>query len=266
LKTPNNNNNNRSKTSPSPTKTRNLDLGFPSIKNNGQIELPTCPVCLERMDETVTGIVSILCNHSFHCKCLAKWKESNSCPVCRYSDQLDCKDTMCQICKSTESLWICLVCGFIGCGRYINEHARIHFKETNHTYALDLQTNRVWDYSGDCYVHRLAQNKDGKIVQITGISSSEDQFPEVGKLESISLEYTYLMETQKRFFDQQLKRLEREKLSKVTHLEEEYAFLMGQLELQNKRIQELENEKKKRDQKISNLEKRTKKIWKKLNS
>jgi len=35
-----NNSTNNSKTSPSPTKTRNLDLGFPSMKNyNGQIQL-----------------------------------------------------------------------------------------------------------------------------------------------------------------------------------------------------------------------------------
>ncbi|KAG8230867.1 hypothetical protein J437_LFUL011508, partial [Ladona fulva] len=36
-------------------------------------ELPTCPVCLERMDESVDGILTILCNHSFHGSCLSKW-------------------------------------------------------------------------------------------------------------------------------------------------------------------------------------------------
>lgn len=38
----------------------------------GHTELPTCPVCLERMDESVEGILTILCNHSFHDGCLAK--------------------------------------------------------------------------------------------------------------------------------------------------------------------------------------------------
>jgi hypothetical protein len=33
-------------------------------------ELPTCPVCLERLDSTVSGIMTILCNHTFHCSCL----------------------------------------------------------------------------------------------------------------------------------------------------------------------------------------------------
>jgi BRCA1-associated protein len=45
-------------------------------------ELPTCPVCLERMDESVDGVLTILCNHSFHGACLSKWGDT-SCPVCR---------------------------------------------------------------------------------------------------------------------------------------------------------------------------------------
>ena len=47
------------------------------------VELPTCPVCLERMDET-TGLLTILCQHVFHCACLEKWRGSG-CPVCRYT-------------------------------------------------------------------------------------------------------------------------------------------------------------------------------------
>ncbi|EGX49556.1 hypothetical protein AOL_s00078g45 [Orbilia oligospora ATCC 24927] len=47
------------------------------------LELPTCPVCLERMDET-TGLLTTQCQHVFHCACLSKWKDG-SCPVCRYT-------------------------------------------------------------------------------------------------------------------------------------------------------------------------------------
>jgi BRCA1-associated protein len=42
----------------------------------GHTELPTCPVCLERMDESVDGILTILCNHAFHSSCLAKWGDA----------------------------------------------------------------------------------------------------------------------------------------------------------------------------------------------
>lgn len=59
--------------------------------------------------------------------------------------------------------------------RYVNEHARLHYKETMHAYAMELQTCRVWDYAGDVYVHRLVQNKgDGKLVEFPSkIDSSE---------------------------------------------------------------------------------------------
>ena len=29
-------------------------------------ELPSCAVCLERMDESVKSVLTVLCNHSFH--------------------------------------------------------------------------------------------------------------------------------------------------------------------------------------------------------
>lgn len=65
----------------------------------GHTELPTCPVCLgmfanslcfffiilsvlERMDESVDGVLTILCNHAFHASCLEKWGDT-TCPVCR---------------------------------------------------------------------------------------------------------------------------------------------------------------------------------------
>lgn len=42
-----------------------------------------------------------------------------------------------------------------------------HFVETQHTYSMQLGNNRVWDYAGDNYVHRLVQNKgDGKLVEV----------------------------------------------------------------------------------------------------
>lgn len=41
-----------------------------------------------------------------------------------------------------------------------------HYLETSHCYSMNLGNNRVWDYVGDNYVHRLVQNKgDGKLVE-----------------------------------------------------------------------------------------------------
>ena len=47
-----------------------------------------------------------------------------------------------------QSLWICLICGHVGCGRYVDAHAYSHFEDTQHTYSLQLGNQRVWDYAG----------------------------------------------------------------------------------------------------------------------
>lgn len=53
------------------------------------------------------------------------------------------------------------------CNRYKEGHAIRHWKETQHCYSLELETQRVWDYVGDNYVHRLIQSKtDGKLVEL----------------------------------------------------------------------------------------------------
>ncbi|KAL6953289.1 RING-type E3 ubiquitin transferase [Sarracenia purpurea var. burkii] len=51
--------------------------------------------------------------------------------------------------------------------RYKEGHAIRHWKETQHCYSFELETQRVWDYAGDNYVHRLIQSKtDGKLVEL----------------------------------------------------------------------------------------------------
>lgn len=137
-------------------------------------ELPTCPVCLERMDSNITGLLTILCQHTFHCECLSKWADG-SCPVCRYSQlpKVSNEHNRCRVCDSQSSLWICLICGHIGCGRYDRAHSLDHYVATGHCYAMDTQTQRVWDYAGDNYVHRLLQNEDdGKLVNTTSAGGS----------------------------------------------------------------------------------------------
>jgi hypothetical protein len=40
-------------------------------------------------------------------------------------------------------LWICLICGHVGCGRYRGSHAAGHWQESGHGYALELETQVV---------------------------------------------------------------------------------------------------------------------------
>lgn len=64
---------------------------------------------------------------------------------------------------------MCLICGHVGCSRYVNGHAEHHWNESNHNYALDINNpQRVWDYAEDAYIHRLVLSKtDGKLVEYT---------------------------------------------------------------------------------------------------
>ncbi|GAB4849703.1 hypothetical protein Ancab_004497 [Ancistrocladus abbreviatus] len=127
----------------------------------GYSELPTCPVCLERLDQDTSGIQCTFCDHSFQCPCVSKWTYL-SCQVCRLCQQQDEKPT-CTVCGTPEHLWICVLCGFVGCGRYKGKHTIQHWKDTQHCYSLELETQRVWDYVGDSYVHRLNHSKaEGK--------------------------------------------------------------------------------------------------------
>ncbi|KAF2610924.1 hypothetical protein F2Q70_00010973 [Brassica cretica] len=131
----------------------------------GFTELPTCPICLERLDPDTSGILSTLCDHSFQCSCTSKWTYL-SCQVCRLCQQQD-DIISCSICGKTDNVWACLVCGFLGCGRYKEGHSIRHWKETHHCYSLDLRTQQIWDYVGDNYVHRLNHSKiDGKSVEM----------------------------------------------------------------------------------------------------
>lgn len=186
----------------------------------GHTELPVCPVCLERMDESVEGILTILCNHSFHDGCLAKWGDT-SCPVCRYSQTPELvPDNRCFSCGSQENLWICLICGHIGCGRYVEAHAYNHYARTGHTFAMQLGNNSVWDYAGDNYVHRLIQNKtDGKLVQLENLQTDSDE-----KLDSVQLEYTYLLtsqlEKQRRYFEDCIDLAQKENMKQINELKE----------------------------------------------
>ncbi|CAI5946299.1 unnamed protein product [Closterium sp. NIES-65] len=132
----------------------------------GLTELPSCPVCLERLDRHISGILTTVCNHSFHSSCISKWTDS-SCPVCRYCQQPADK-SQCAVCGSHDSLWICLICGFVGCGRYQGGHAESHFRTSQHCYSLEVASQRVWDYVGDAFVHRLVLSKtDGKLLAHT---------------------------------------------------------------------------------------------------
>jgi hypothetical protein len=53
---------------------------------------------------------------------------------------------------SSDDVWICLVCGFSGCGEMRLGHIREHYEQTLHVYAVNTHSRRVWDFAG-IYIH-----------------------------------------------------------------------------------------------------------------
>ncbi|ODN73613.1 BRCA1-associated protein [Cryptococcus wingfieldii CBS 7118] len=270
------------------------------VPAEGRFELPSCPVCLERLDSNVTGLVTLPCAHTFDCDCLRKWGDSR-CPVCRVSHLLLSSSsatpahpahpdrerditrlTKCNLCGSTDNNWICVVCGTVGCGRYEpgKGHARRHWEESGHVLAMELETQRVWDYKGDNYVHRLIQTKnDGKLVELPSASSlitpsvsrplslgpdhhqsttpqsqsqsspaqdalsshagpSSNDIDKISSIESITLEYSYLLSSQLESMRQHYEGQQSTLLSRLTALEQKS-------DAWDERMQKLEREKEK---------------------
>lgn len=227
-----------------------------------------CAVCLEHMDlsgdtEETIPILTTVCNHSFHMDCLIKWQDS-PCPVCRYDHSgLNEALSQCHQCGTTENNYVCLICGVVSCGgehrtfvpaaaasscrteeedllrsqqRIMASHARRHYDETLHAYALDTVTQHVWDFAGQGYVHRLLQNKeDGKLVEFSdpnntvsqerslqpGMSDAQEGEMVHRKLEGYASQYYTLLksqlEQQRIFYEGRLEEIRHEYSMKPRH-------------------------------------------------
>eukprot|EP00455_Lapot_gusevi_P029744 TRINITY_DN3187_c0_g1_i4.p1 TRINITY_DN3187_c0_g1~~TRINITY_DN3187_c0_g1_i4.p1 ORF type:complete len:326 (-),score=49.37 TRINITY_DN3187_c0_g1_i4:44-1021(-) len=184
------------------------------------------------------GMIVSLCQHVFHLKCLAKWTDSK-CPVCRYIMQPDVSSE-CLECGTVDDLWICLICGFVGCGRYTGGHAVRHFEETAHNFAQEVLTQRVWDYVRDGYVHRLLQSMQGKPVELIQAQPEDASIhhdlshQSSLKLELVLTEYNYLlasqMEKQRVYFQERLVSIEKEKKKAIKLLDAQCADLSQKIE------------------------------------
>jgi len=171
-------------------------------------------------------------------------------------------------CSSTTNLWICLICGNIGCGRYGRAHAHAHYEHTTHLYALEIETQRVWDYAGDGYVHRLIQNKaDGKLVELPSASMGVRDGDSGGglgprladtfsaeKIEAIGIEYSYLLTSQ---LDSQREYYE-EQGAELKHQVEELKLMVQGLgrEVEKERLsagEERERRRKEEDAKVDEM-------------
>jgi hypothetical protein len=153
--------------------------------------LPSCPVCLHRIEPRILGLPELKLQHRCSRWCsnsngslndqpacanetkLDAWPPPATCIACNVIRQRDSSleaesvsyiatksnsastDCLkCHKCGMTTTLWVCLTCGVVGCGRYTLKHAADHFTSTGHPYSLELATMRIWDYENGSFVHR----------------------------------------------------------------------------------------------------------------
>ncbi|CAE7507665.1 unnamed protein product [Symbiodinium sp. CCMP2592] len=120
-------------------------------------ELPSCPVCIERIDVSGTGMVTH--SHGW----ISDDVQNGRPPTCRAcaviatrpaTDRPAKRGLSCTCCPKEEDLWVCLICGHLGCGRYQDAHAKDHATDRRHRFCFQLATGRIWDYECDVFVHR----------------------------------------------------------------------------------------------------------------
>jgi len=189
-----------------------------ALASNALLELPSCPVCFERLDPSTIGLKPLRAEMR-----LPEWP-NDSCPVCNYLEGKpeQRKAVCCMKCGTRKSLWLCLLCGFAGCGRYVKSHARRHYHESSHRFSLDVESSRVWDYVGDKFVHNVRTGlipdqqirSEGKRIEQDHGELAESQ--EVlnatyeSKLDAIVSEYKNLLEkqleSQQMYYEEQIER------------------------------------------------------------
>ncbi|ORC93729.1 BRCA1-associated protein [Trypanosoma theileri] len=119
--------------------------------------VPTCTICAERLEPTLTGYTArtCRCDPPSACACMT---EHSSCVVCTTLLRMQRgggSNVPCEVCHLAGDPWICLVCGFVGCSRYQAQHAKHHFLQERHFFSMSLLTQQIWDYDSDAFVHRV---------------------------------------------------------------------------------------------------------------
>ena len=229
-------------------------------------QIPTCPLCLEKIEVSNCGIETVL--GIYPCERWTNYKVS--CKVCNKLSPSVISLLTCEKCKNNSSLWCCLICGNIGCGRYQNGHAVAHFKETQHSYSLELESQRIWDYSNDKWVHRLILGQSSSPINLEeedeGNSLTAQQF--YIKMESIINEYNKVLssqlEIQRKYYEKEMDTLEEKYSSKNKEIKNKFNEIKEKIEEKKKKINSNNKFIKDCNKKLNQLDKKTKEIQEKI--
>lgn len=74
----------------------------------------------------------------------------------------------CEVCKSDKNSWMCLFCGMVHCGRFINGHAKAHFEQNaQHTVCMDCENLAAFCYTCDEFVINDTKEKHLEQLRIS---------------------------------------------------------------------------------------------------
>lgn len=71
----------------------------------------------------------------------------------------------CAVCDEKENAWACLSCSHVACGRFLNEHIRLHYVTTKHPLSMDVHEKYVYCYECNDYVLNDNAAGDVKILR-----------------------------------------------------------------------------------------------------
>ncbi|KAJ8718592.1 hypothetical protein PYW08_002829 [Mythimna loreyi] len=94
------------------------------------------------------------------------------------------KNFNCSECAVEDQNWLCLQCGVINCGRYVNGHAKLHAEASDHQLCMSCEVYSVYCYKCDDYVSNdLEYNPIDKIRQSIMLLRRQHDVERNGNLE-----------------------------------------------------------------------------------
>lgn len=107
----------------------------------------------------MSNIASILVDHLSHemntCRHVQKIRLSSNHSV------LNSQKWKCINCDACENIWACLSCSHVACGKYLDEHIKLHYETHKHPLSMNVWEKYVYCYECDDYV--LNDNAAGDI-------------------------------------------------------------------------------------------------------
>ncbi|PRP79961.1 ubiquitin carboxyl-terminal hydrolase 49 [Planoprotostelium fungivorum] len=80
---------------------------------------------------------------------------------------LEAKNRICSGCQADDHIWVCLLCGNIGCGRFVKQHAIQHWTTKSHPLAMEIFSKVTHCYSCNNWVSNDDSNKSLSIIRST---------------------------------------------------------------------------------------------------